>query len=82
MRIFEIVCWLVTAIMSSFAGMRLLLLAASTEASAPQYAAEAAGICAMVLVPFVFSRSFSELRRTGRAEIAELKAPAKIATEP
>ena len=62
MRVLEAISWALTLLMSTLAGLRMLNLWLSSGASAPQYAAEAAGILAMVVVPYVFSRGVRQLR--------------------
>lgn len=58
----ERLCWVVTLLFCAAGAVRLFDLALSQAASAPQYAAEAAGVCAAVLVPYVFSRAVQALR--------------------
>ncbi len=60
--VFEVLCWLVTMVFCAAGAMRLFALSMQSGASAPQYAAEAAGVCAAVLVPYVFSRAVQALR--------------------
>lgn len=62
MRAFEKLCWVVTMLVSCAGAWRLFELALQQGASAPQYAAEAAGICAMLLVPYIFSRAVQGFR--------------------
>lgn len=63
-RGFELLCWAVTLLLCTLGALRLFDLALSRSASAPQYAAEAAGVCAMVIVPYVFSRAVQGWRRS------------------
>jgi len=58
----EVLCWLVTMVFCAVGAVRLFALSMQSGASAPQYAAEAAGVCAAVLVPYVFSRAVQALR--------------------
>ena len=67
MKIFEQICWFGTALMALLASVRMLNLWLTSTASAPQYAAEAAGILAMAVVPYVSSRAVQQARRN-RAE--------------
>lgn len=67
MKIFEQICCFGTALMALLASVRMLNLWLTSTASAPQYAAEAAGILAMAVVPYVFSRAVQQARRN-RAE--------------
>lgn len=62
-RWIERLCWLVTAGAAIVALMGLLDLLILTQLSAPQYAAMAAGVCAKVLVPYVFTRAVQGWRR-------------------
>jgi hypothetical protein len=62
MRAFEKFCWVVTLLITCLGAWRLFNLALQAGVSAPQYAAEAAGICAMLLVPYVFSRAVQGFR--------------------
>jgi hypothetical protein len=61
--VFERVCWVVTMLAAVAGAYRLFDLAQARGASAPQYAAEAAGVCAAVIVPYVFSRAVASFRR-------------------
>ena len=63
---FERLCWGVTAFMACVSLVTLLDLALRTDLSAPQYAAMAAGACAKVLVPYVFTRAVQGWRRSAR----------------
>lgn len=56
MATFSKFCWAVTGLFCVLATFRLINLWLTSNMSAPQYAAEAAGICAMVIVPYIFSR--------------------------
>ncbi len=67
MRGFELLCWVSTALMAILGSVRMLNLWLTSGVSAPQYAAEAGGILAMVVVPYVFSRAVQQARRN-RAE--------------
>ena len=67
MKAFEQFCWISTAIMAVLGSVRMLNLWLTSTVSAPQYAAEAGGILAMVVVPYVFSRAVQQARRN-RAE--------------
>lgn len=58
----ERLCWVATLLFCVAGAVRLFDLALNQAASAPQYAAEAAGVCAAVLVPYVFSRAVQALR--------------------
>jgi hypothetical protein len=71
MKFFEGFSWLATCFMAVFAGFRLLSLWLSSGASAPQYAAEAAGICAMVIVPYVFSRAIQSMRAISALDVPD-----------
>lgn len=57
MKAFEKLCWVIALVMTAVAALRLIVLSLATGASAPQYAAEAAGICAMAIIPYVFARA-------------------------
>lgn len=61
--VFERLCWVVTMLAATVGAYRLFDLAMANSASAPQYAAEAAGVCAAVIVPYVFSRAVGAFRR-------------------
>lgn len=63
MKTLEQISWFGTALMALFASLRMLNLWLTSTASAPQYAAEAGGILAMVVVPYVFSRAVQQARR-------------------
>ncbi|HYF16304.1 MAG TPA: hypothetical protein VEA40_00445 [Ramlibacter sp.] len=78
MRVFEAISWVVTLLLGVFAGLRLLNLWLSSGMSAPQYAAEAAGILAMTVLPYVFSRGVQQLRLLLREPVAR-EAAAKAA---
>lgn len=62
MRTFELICWSVTIFLGVIAGLRMLNMWLTGGMSAPQYAAEAAGILATVVVPYVFSRAVQQAR--------------------
>lgn len=64
MRIFEQLCWIGTALMALFASFRMLNMWLTAGLSAPQYAAEAAGVMAMAVVPYVFSRAIQQARKS------------------
>lgn len=63
MKVIELICWIGTAAMALFASLRMLNMWLTSGMSAPQYAAEAAGIMAMAIVPYVFARAVQQARR-------------------
>lgn len=64
MKSVEQLCWVLTGFAAVFSAFRVLMLALSNGVSAPQYAAEAAGICAGVIVPYVLARAVQGFRQT------------------
>lgn len=74
MRALEWLFWLGVCGMSALASLRMWALWFRSDVSAPQYAAEAAGIVAMVVVPYVFARAVQAMRRLG-TDNPEARAP-------
>lgn len=68
MATFAKFCWFVTSLFCVLATFRLVGLWLTSSASAPQYAAEAAGICAMTIVPYVFSSCMQGLAQRDAAD--------------
>lgn len=60
---FERLCWLVTALATTWGAIKLLDASLRTDLSAPQLAAIAAHICAGCIVPYVFTRAVQGWRR-------------------
>lgn len=60
----ERLCWAVTGLMACSALFTIFDAAMRTDLSAPQYAAIAAGVCAKLLVPYVFTRAVQGWRRS------------------
>jgi len=73
MKAFERLCHAITMIMSALATIQFLWLTTKSSVSAPQYAAEAAGMCAMVIIPYVFTRSVARL-----ADLSKTDSPTGI----
>jgi len=61
---FERFCWFVTALAATSGAFTMFDAAARSDLSAPQYAAIAAGVCARILVPYVFTRAIQGWRRS------------------
>jgi hypothetical protein len=59
----ERLCWLVTALATTWGAFKLLDASLRTDLSAPQLAAIAAHICAGCIVPYVFTRAVQGWRR-------------------
>lgn len=60
----ERLCWAVTGLMACSALFTMFDAAMRTDLNAPQYAAIAAGVCAKLLVPYVFTRAVQGWRRS------------------
>ena len=69
-------CWLVTSI-AAILGVLQLVVTFSASASAPQQAAGAAMACAVVIVPYVFSKAMEGLQQHHQAA-----APPRAEKEP
>ncbi len=59
MKVFEIICWVITLIACCLAAIVLFLSIGAQ--GAPQQGAGAALAAAIVIIPYVFSRAISEL---------------------
>lgn len=61
---FERAAWLVTLLSACWGAVLVFDASVRSDLSAPQYAAIAAGVCAKVLVPYVFARAVQSWRRS------------------
>lgn len=61
---FERLCWAVTALVGCYGLLTMVDASVRTDLSAPQFAAIASGVCAKVLVAYVFTRAVQGWRRS------------------
>lgn len=61
---FERLCWLVTALVGCYGLLTMVDASMRADLSAPQYAAIASGVCAKLLVSYVFTRAVQGWRRS------------------